>query len=194
MDVQVFGNVALAQGSVKEKRNRNGKDTSGQFLWMDLLQKRGGKWVVVRSAGARVIEADPPGAQAEDAKAVETIKQFEQDLGDAIVAVDIDKINQSYADDWASLGWVSKGSPASKILTKESLLSDFKSGDHKLVSFAIGPMEVQVQGNVAVVQASVTEKKIQQGKDVSGQFVFMDLLENRAGKWMIVRTLGARVK
>jgi hypothetical protein len=31
------------------------------------------------------------------------------------------------------------------------------------------------------------------GKDISGQFVFMDLLKKRAGKWVIVRTLGARV-
>jgi hypothetical protein len=31
------------------------------------------------------------------------------------------------------------------------------------------------------------------GKDISGEFVYMDLLEKRAGKWVIVRTLGARV-
>jgi hypothetical protein len=27
---------------------------SREFVWMDLLEKRAGKWVVVRSAGARV--------------------------------------------------------------------------------------------------------------------------------------------
>ena len=54
MDVQVFGNVAAAHGSVTEERIRDGKDTSGEFVWMDLLEKRGGKWVIVRSAGARV--------------------------------------------------------------------------------------------------------------------------------------------
>jgi ketosteroid isomerase-like protein len=187
MDVQVFGNVALAQGSVKEKRNRNGKDTSGVFLWMDLLEKRTGKWVVVRSAGARVVLADSPAAQSQDPRVVETIKKFEEEIGDAMVAVDIDKLNQSYADDWATIG------SAGKIFTKEGLLSDFKSGGHKLVSFENGPMYVQVLGNVAVAQASVTEKRIQDGKDISGQFAFVDLLEKRAGKWVIVRTLSARV-
>jgi hypothetical protein len=54
-------------------------------------------------------------------------------------------------------------------------------------------MDVQVLGKVAVVQASVNEKRIQDGKDISGEFVFMDLLEKRAGKWVVVRTLGARV-
>jgi len=186
-DVQVFGNIALAQGSVKEKRSRNGKDTSGQFLWQDLLEKRAGKWVVVRSAGDRVVLADSPKAQSQDPAVIATIKKFQHDVGDAMVTVDIDQLNRSYADDWAAIGF------GGKIFTKEGLLNDFKSGRHKLVSFEIGRIDVQVLGNVAVVQASVNEKRIQDGKDTSGKFVFMDILEKRAGKWVIVRTLGARV-
>jgi ketosteroid isomerase-like protein len=187
VDVQVFGDVAVAQGSVKEKRIQNGKDTSGQFLWMDLLKKRAGKWAVVRSAGARVVSADSPKTQSQDPTIVETMKQFAQDTGDAMVAGDVDKLNQIYADDWATVD------SSGKIFTKESLLSDFKSGKHKLLSFEIGPMDVQVFGDVAVVQASVTEKRLHDGKDISGQFVFMDLLKKRGDKWVIVRTLGARV-
>jgi ketosteroid isomerase-like protein len=103
------------------------------------------------------------------------------------VALDIDKLNQIYADDWAIVD------SSGKIFNKESLLSDFKSGKHKLVSFENGPMDVQVLGNVAVVQASVSEKRLRDGKDISGEFVYMDLLEKRTGKWVIVRTLGARV-
>jgi len=187
VDVQVFGDVAVAQGSVKEKRIQNGKDTSGQFLWMDLLKKRAGKWAVVRSAGARVVSADSPKAQSQDPTIVETMKQFAQDTGDAMVAGDVDKLNQIYADDWATVD------SSGKIFTKESLLSDFKSGKHKLLSFEIGPMDVRVFGDVAVVQASVTEKRLHDGKDISGQFVFMDLLKKRGDKWVIVRTLGAKV-
>jgi len=187
IDVQVFGDVAVAQGSVKEKRTDGGQDTSGQFLWMDLLKKRAGKWAVVRSAGARVVSADSPQAQSPDPAIVEAMKQFAQDTGDAMVAGNIDKLNQIYADDWATVD------SSGKIFTKESLLNDFKSGKHKLLSFEIGPMDVQVFGDVAIVQASVTEKRIHDGKDISGQFVFMDLLKKRDGKWVIVRTLGARV-
>ena len=187
IDVQVFGNVAVAQGIVKEKRSRNGKDTSGQFAWMDLLEKRAGKWVVVRSAAARVALADSPKEQSQNPMVVESIKQFEQEIGDAMVARNIGKLNRTYADDWATIG------SAGKIFTKESLLDDFKSGNHRLVSFENGPMNVQVLGDVAVVQASVNEKRIQDGKDISGEFVFMDLLKKREGKWVIVRTLGVRV-
>src|SRR6516162_2034435 len=122
MDVQVFGNVAVAQGSVKEKRSRNGKNTSGEFAWMDLLEKRAGKWVVVQSAGARVVMADSPEAQSQDPMVVESIKQFEQQIGDAMVASNIEKLNQTYADDWVTIG------SSGKIFTKETLLNDFKSG------------------------------------------------------------------
>ncbi|HUD63452.1 MAG TPA: nuclear transport factor 2 family protein [Candidatus Sulfotelmatobacter sp.] len=187
MDVQVFGNVAVAQGSVKEKRSRNGKDTSGEFAWMDLLKKREGKWVVVRSAAAKLVLADWSEVQSQDPSVVETVKQFEQAVGDAMVARDINKLNETYADDWATVD------SSRKMFTKESLLSDFKSGKNKLLSFENGPMDVQVLGDVAIVQASVTEKRRRDGKDISGKFVFMDLLKNRAGKWVIVRTLGAKV-
>jgi ketosteroid isomerase-like protein len=187
MDVQVFGNVAVAQGSVKENRSRNGKDTSGEFAWMDLLEKRAGKWVVVRSASARIVWAESPKAQSHDPMIVESIKQFEQEIGDAMVAGNIEKLNQTYADDWATIG------SSGKIFTKESLLDDFKAGKHKLVSFENGRMDVQVLGDIAVVQASVNEKRIQDGKDISGEFVYMDLLKKRAGRWVIVRTLGVRV-
>jgi ketosteroid isomerase-like protein len=186
-DVQVFGDVAVAQGSVKEKRTDDGKDTSGQFVWMDLLKKRDGKWAVVRSAGARVVSADSPKAESQDPAIVATMKQFAQDTGDAMVAADIDKLSQFYADDWATVA------SSGKIFTKEGLLNDFKSGKHKLLSFELGPMDVQVFGDVAIVQASVIEKRTHDGKDISGQFVFMDLLKKRDGKWVIVRTLGAKV-
>ena len=46
-----IGDIAVAHGTVKEKRVRNGKDVSGEGVYMDFLEKRSGKWVVVRSAG-----------------------------------------------------------------------------------------------------------------------------------------------
>ena len=122
IDVQAFGDVAVAQGSVKEKRTDDGKDTSGEFVYMDLLRKREGKWAVVRSAGARVVSADSPQAESQDPTIVETMKEFAQDTGDAMVAGDIEKLNQIYADDWATID------SSGKIFTKEGLLNDFKSG------------------------------------------------------------------
>jgi ketosteroid isomerase-like protein len=123
-----------------------------------------------------------------DPTVVNALKQLEQDMGDAMVRVDIDRLNQIYADDFATIG--SSGT----VITKKDLLRDFGSFHDKLESFENGPMDVQVFGNVAVVHAIVTEKRIRDGKDTSGEFVWMDLLEKRAGKWVVVRSAGARVK
>jgi ketosteroid isomerase-like protein len=123
-----------------------------------------------------------------DPTVVNALKQLEQDMGDAMVRVDIGKLNQIYADDFATIG------SSGKVITKKDLLEDFASFHDKLVSFESGPMDVQVFGDVAVVHGSVTEKRIRDGKDTSGQFVWMDLLEKREGKWVVVRSAGAKVK
>jgi ketosteroid isomerase-like protein len=104
------------------------------------------------------------------------------------VAGDVDKLNQIYADDWATVG------SSGKTFNKESVLDDFKSGKDKLLSFENGPIDVQVVGNVAVAQGSVTEKRTGDGKDESGEFVWNDLLKKRAGKWVVVRSAAARVE
>jgi ketosteroid isomerase-like protein len=126
-----------------------------------------------------------PGGDPTD---IETVTKVERDMGDAMVAVDIDTLNHIYADDWATIG------ASGKVVTKESVLNNFKSGNDKLVSYELGPMDVQVLGDVAVAHGSVTEKRIRDGKDVSGQAVFMDLLKKRAGKWVVLRSAGAVVK
>ena len=140
------------------------------------------------SASIREAAAIGKSAPAGDPAAVDTIKQLEQDIGNAMVAGDMDRLRQIYADDWASVG--SDG----KTYKKDSLLDDFKSGEHRLLSFENGPIDVQVFGNVAVAQGSVTEKRTRYGKDVSGEFVWNDLLKKRAGKWVVVRTANARVE
>jgi ketosteroid isomerase-like protein len=112
--------------------------------------------------------AGPP-QPSKDPTDINAVTQVEEEMGDAMVRLDIDKLNQIYAD-------------------------DFKSFHDKLVSFENGPMDVQVFGNVAVVHGGTTEKRIRDGKDASGEFVWMDLLERRAGKWVVVRSAGSRVK
>lgn len=130
----------------------------------------------------------PSQAQPKETSAVDTIKQLEQEMGDAMIAGDIEKLNQIYADDWATVG------SSGEVTTKQTLLTDFKSFHDKLEWFENGPIDVQVFGNVAVACATVKEKRNRDGKDTSGEFVWVDLLEKRAGKWVVVRSAGARMK
>jgi ketosteroid isomerase-like protein len=129
--------------------------------------------------------AGPP-QPSQDPAAVSAIEQLEQDMGDAMVRVDIDRLSQIYADDFVAVG-------SGKMLGKQDLLNDFQSFHDKLVCFELGPMTVQVYGDVALAYGSVSEKRIRDGKHTSGDFVWMDLLKKRAGKWVVVRSTGARV-
>ncbi len=54
MDVRVVGNVGIVQGSDTEKSSYKGKDTSGKYVWMDVFQKKDGKWQAVRSEVTKV--------------------------------------------------------------------------------------------------------------------------------------------
>jgi len=47
------------------------------------------------------------------------------DWGQAMVAVDLEKLNRIFADDWTSIG------ASGAVVTKEKMLRDFKSGDDR---------------------------------------------------------------
>ncbi len=118
----------------------------------------------------------------------EELKQLERDWSDAQKAGDVDKLNQILAADWEGLEF-----DGSKI-TKAQFLNDTKAGTAKLESFDIGPMDVKVMGNIAVVQGSDTEKSSMKGKDTSGKWVWMDVFEKRDGRWQAVRSQASRVE
>jgi ketosteroid isomerase-like protein len=139
-------------------------------------------------ASAPVMAADAPPSSAADLNVVATMKQLAQDWGDAIVAGDADKLARILAEDWSNFG------ASGKPMDRDTFLDSLKAGKHKLESFELGPMDVKVLGDVAVVQGIVTEKRTDDGKDTSGKFVWMDVFVKRADKWVCVRSTGFRAK
>src|SRR3984957_1952391 len=89
--------------------------------------------IVFGFVGVGVSAAQPPKA-SQDPTDIAAIKQISQDMGDAMVRVDIDKLNQIYADDFVTVG------RAGKVITKEDMLSDFQSFHDKLESLKIAPL------------------------------------------------------
>jgi hypothetical protein len=114
--------------------------------------------VLVWWASGSIREASAMGkgksAPASDSTDVDVIKQLGQDMGNAMVAGDIEKLKQIFADDWASVA------SSGEIVTKETMLTDFKSFHDKLEWFENGPIDVQVYGDVAVANGTVKEKRI----------------------------------
>jgi ketosteroid isomerase-like protein len=125
---------------------------------------------------------------ASDSGVTQTIKQFEHDWAAAAIAHDAGKMNAILADDWVRIA------PDGKMETKKDAMANLKSNSSKLISAESGPMEIKVIGKVAVVQGTDTEKSMANGKDTSGTYAWMDVLENVGGKWMVVRSAATMVK
>ena len=127
------------------------------------------------------VHAEPPKATSEDSSVADTIKQSVREWCDAMIVVDVDKLSRIIADDWTD------GYPG-KVATKSTFLSDVKSGKHKLEGCEFGPMDVKVLGNVAVIQGSVTEKRLKDGQVGTVRVAFMDAFEKRGDRWVVVRS------
>jgi ketosteroid isomerase-like protein len=125
--------------------------------------------------------AQPPKPAAEAPSVADTIKQLVRDWCDAMITDDIDKLNRIIADDWTD------GYPG-KMATKSSFLSYVKSGKHKLEACEFGPMDVKVLGNVAVLQASLTERRLKDGQVDTVRIACMDVFEKRGDRWVVVRS------
>jgi hypothetical protein len=52
--VRVLGNVAFVQGFDDEVSSYKGKDNSGTYNWLDVWEKRDGRWVSVATQLTRV--------------------------------------------------------------------------------------------------------------------------------------------
>jgi len=159
-----------------------------QINWEKQPMKKHMGVVLVACVCVGLVFAQQPDTHVKGPSVDDTVKQLEQDYGNAIQAADTDKLSHILADDWTDLG------QTGELLTKQSFLNDLKSARYKLESFQIGPMHVKVLGDVAVVQGSVSETSIADGKESSHKSVWMDVFQKRAGKWMVVRSQTARMK
>ena len=122
----------------------------------------------------------------EGQRTAETLKQLERDWADAEKAGDVEKIGRIVADDWTGVD------NDGRKLTKQQLIAHIKSGKDKTDSVELGPMEVEVLGDAAVVQGSDTEKGTANGERTSVEIIWMDVFANRDGKWVCVRSQFAR--
>jgi uncharacterized protein (TIGR02246 family) len=127
-------------------------------------------------------------AAADESSVAQHVKQLETDWLQAMKEGDAAKLSAIIADDW--MGFNFDGSRA----TKQEYMDAIKSGREKVESFEMGPMDVKVLGNVAVVQGSDSGKSITDGKEVSGKHVWTDVYAKRGGKWQAVRSHIAKVK
>ena len=124
------------------------------------------------------------GATADEA----TLKKIEQELTDTIVKSDTSAFEKYLASDYLGIG------PDGVTQNKSELLADIKSGTLKLESSTMSDMKIQVAGpDMAVVVYRSTDKGTYKGKDVTGEYRWLDVFVKRGGKWQVAIDQGTQI-
>jgi hypothetical protein len=117
-----------------------------------------------------------------------TLKKIEQELVDTIVKSDTSAFEKYLASDYLGIG------PDGVTQNKSELLADIKSGTLKLESSTLSEMKVQVTSpDMAVVVYRTTDKGAYKGKDVTGEYRWLDVFVKRGGKWQIAIDQGTQI-
>ena len=127
-------------------------------------------------------------AESTDASDKDAIARLEKDWLKAFVEKDEAKMLSLISPDC----WLidSQGS----LATRQSLITDLKSGVYTVESMHADDIQVRVMGGWAVVLGLETEKSQTNGQDSSGQFRFLDTWQKRDGHWLCVASAAIQVK
>jgi hypothetical protein len=117
-----------------------------------------------------------------------TIKKIEQELIDTIVKSDTSAFEKYLASDYLGIG------PDGVTQNKSELLADIKSGTLKLESSNLSDIKVQVSSpDMAVAVYRTDDKGTYKGKDITGQYRWLDVFVKRGGKWQIAIDQGTQI-
>jgi ketosteroid isomerase-like protein len=112
------------------------------------------------ACGGPAIEETQPPAAASPQEAEQAVRQAEQDWSAAVVAMDIPRLEQLYADD------LIYGHSSGVVDTKTIYLEKLKSGAQHYTTIDREPMQVHVYGDSAVTFSKVRMT----GTNASGPF------------------------
>ena len=141
--------------------------------------------MLLAQAQTKAADAKKPAASANAAS--DELKQIENDWVDASKTKNAEKLGDILADSWVGLGWDGKRTDKAKAL------AEMKTPGNSLDTIEMGPMNVRVFGNSAVVTGSDTEKSMENGKDTSGKYVWTDVFVKQNGKWRAVASQSTKV-
>jgi len=123
---------------------------------------------------------------ADNSAVAEELKRIENDWVEAAKAKDEAKLSAILADNWMEQTWDGKS------VDKSKAMAEMKEEGNTLDEIELGPMDVRVMGNVAVVTGSNTEKSMMEGKDTSGKYYWTDVFVKESGKWRAVASQSSK--
>ena len=117
-----------------------------------------------------------------------TVKKIEQEILDGILKSDTSAIEKYLTSDYLGVG------PDGATQNKSEFLADVKSGTLKLESSTMSDIKVQVaDADMAVVVYRSDDKGTYKGKDITGQYRWLDVFVKRDGKWQIAIDQGTQI-
>jgi ketosteroid isomerase-like protein len=139
--------------------------------------------VLALAVSCQALAQAKPAAPAPSSSVEQELIKLENDWNNALVKRDVAALSRILADDYASID-PDDGS----IITKAQSLADLKSGADVVTSAVSDEWKVRVYGDTAVVFGRETVKEEYKGKDVSGQYRFIDTWIKKDGRWQCVAT------
>ncbi len=186
-DVQVNGNLAIAQGTYTRKlTHKSGAlpSSTDSGSWTAAWQRQGdGSWKCISDLGNS--DQPLPGTTPNGADEKALI-QIEQNLATAFAKSDTATTDKWLAKEWA---WMNDG----QYQTRAQVNSDIKN-NYKLTSVAMKDISPHVFGDFAVVTMIGEMKGTYKGKDITDQAHSTDFFVKRNGQWQIVYTQNTTVK
>ena len=130
----------------------------------------------------------PAKEKATDADVEGTVKKIEQELTDSILKSDPSAFEKYLSSDYLGIG------PDGVRQNKSELMSDIKSGTLKLESSNLSDIKVQASNpDMAVVVYRTNDKGTYKGKDITGEYRWVDVFVKRDGKWQIALDQGTQI-
>jgi len=120
-----------------------------------------------------------------DADTEKALMKLEQDMSVALTKADVATAEKNLADGFYAV------IPDGTTQSKAEFVADLKSGNLKLESNNLTDMKVHAAGaDMAVVTYRSDDKGTYKGKDISGQYRWVDVLVKRGGAWQFIVSQG----
>ena len=152
---------------------RDGKEETNYSRSVHVLEKRGGNWVLVSTAGSPLDDAG-------------TILYLEREWNDAAVRGDVAWFERNYASDYNGIS-----SRTGLRTNKAQDIEETKGGKTKTQSAELSNMNVRVEGHTAVVlgvnHVRGTDEK---GQPFDRRVAFTDTFVKRDGRWQVWTSQG----
>lgn len=104
----------------------------------------------------------------------------------ALMTADLAMLSEILADDYVQYN------DAGQAFTKQDVLENFRSATIRYPSIVSTGRKIRVLGDTAVVHGSEDDEVEAGGKRFNVRYVYLDVLQKRDGKWMLVASQLAR--